>query len=523
MAVTKSVLNSKLPKCGKPAIFTSITKGTSCTKAFCKTEDGAYSVTIGCKQPNKKNYSYQVQYRYHYRYTAATAAKKGADWSTYTDWRTPVAIAAKGSLPAIAANTTETNKPVNAWLRSNVGVNTKQTYKTLFCLENKTLGNYQAIAMQVRIRTFDAAKAKHGSWVVSDTLVVYDKANVEDEVLHTGDDGALDIDYNYVWDRGRTLHVTSVKDSNGRQLLRSAFAKTPQYDSRRSSSTLCPKRTGYQPGTNTIPVSQLKREMEPNEEVTITAWLETGDGAKTYLTSSQTVAGEDATLGAPRVTVHTLVNLGRIYINVYKTDADDDLLSVGANVSWTYLGKKYTANPTYSAVDTTLNTTTSRVAYFSFSNRLPLGVELTFRVTFKNRYKKTKSTTTTATIDTGSYAYLINNSNADVMATAYANMSVSLSTQHSGVIERPYGRALPFAAIDATGVVNQVTFTANIDERDSDRRASFQWWNSVRSNPGVYTLRLPDGQMYQLAITEVSISQEREGLRTVSFTGTEVS
>lgn len=516
---TKSTLNSKLPKCGKPAIFTDISKGKSCTKAFCKSENGTYSVTIGCKQPSKKNYSYQVQWRCHFRYTAANAAKKGANWTSWTAWKTPVAIAAKGSLPAIPA---DSKANPDTWLRSNVGVNSKVTYKALFALANKSLGAYQAMAMQVRIRTFDAAKAKHGAWVNSDILVVFDRADVVDETLHAGTDGALDVDYNYIWDRSRKLHVTSVKDASGRELLKSAFVKAPQYDSYRSDQTPCRKRSGYAPGTSTIPLTSLKRAVQPNETLTYTAWLETGDGAKTYLTSPKTVIGEDASLGAPRVVVSTNENTGRAYVEVFKTDADDDLLSVGASVTWTYLGKSYTAKPSVSNVDTTVNSTTVPVAKFWFDS-VPINTALTITVTFENHYRRTASTKQVVTILVGNYAILSGITHRSVVAAAIGNVEIGLSSEHSAIIERPFGRALPFAAIDATGIVNKVSFTAVVDETDTNPYACFKQWNTVRTSPGVYALRLPDGQMYRVAIATVDIGQTRFACRDVSFSATEVS
>lgn len=523
MAATKSTLNSRLPKCGKPAIFTKLSEGISCTKAFSTGETGAFTATIGVKQPSKKNYSYQVQYRFHYRYTAATAKKKGANWTSWSSWMTPVAIAAKGSLPRIPANGTANP---NTWLRSNVGVNTKVTYQKLVKFTDKTLGNYQAISMQFRIRTFDAAKAKHGDWVTSDSLVIFRKPTVMDEVLQMGEDGALDIDYNYQWDRACKLVVTSIKDSTDRQLLRGgAFSQAPQYDSLRSANTPCPLRSGYKAGTNTITPDRLKRAIQPNETLTYRGYLETGDGARTTLESPKVVYGEDAVLGPPRLVVTTNLAQGRAVLDVFKTDADDDLLSVGASVTWTYLGKEYSATPTSSTIDTTVISTTVRVARFWFSAKIPLGIPLTFKATFKNHYKKTKSTTETVTLDTGSVAYLNGLTNTSIVATAFGNMSLSLTSAGSFVTARPFGRALPFAAVDTTGMANRITFAADIADfaTEVSQYATFAQWNSVRTNPGIYLLRMPDGQTYRVAVTEVAISQEREGLRRVTLTCEEVS
>ena len=474
------------------------------------------------KQPAKKSYSYQVQYRIHYRYTAANAAKKGADWTAWSSWMTPVAIAAKGSLPRIAANSTS---DPNKWLRSNVGVNTKVTYQKLFKFTNKTLSSYQALAMQFRVRTFDAAKAKHGDWVTSTTLVIYRRPEVMDETIHTGEDGALDIDYNYQWDRGCTLVVTSVKDSGGRELLSERFAQAPQYDGLRSASTLCPLRSGYAAGTSTIPVEQLKRAPLPNETLTYSAYLETVDGARTTLESPKVVAGEDAELDPPRLAVTTDLSQGRALLEVYKTDADDDLLSVGASVSWTYLGKRYTGKPTSSTSDPTIISTEQPVGRYWFSTSLPLGIPLTFTATFKNRYKKTVSSSETVTLATGKLAYLNGVTNTSIVATAFGNMALRLDSSGTFVTARPYGRSLPFAAVDPTGHTNRINFEADIAESTSEvsAYATFAQWNSVRTNPGIYILRLPDGQVYRVAVTDVGISQERFGLRRVTISCEEVS
>ena len=67
-------------------------------------------------------------------------------------------------LGSCGAGITQTDAPANKWMKANVGVNKKGTYKTFKTFTNYQIGaNYDARQFEYRIRTFNKAKARHGS------------------------------------------------------------------------------------------------------------------------------------------------------------------------------------------------------------------------------------------------------------------------------------------------------------------------------------------------------------------------
>ena len=527
--MANSTLNSKLASPSLIAAYTVVGAGKRAETLYVNSSGTATTVTFGMRQAKGRKAYYQVQYRWHYRYTGTQAVAHGADWTDFTDWQTPVAIAATTSqTTAIAAGATTSP---DTWQRANYAPNKAYDYLRILDQSVAIGSSYDAVSYQIRARVYDYATNKHGSWVYSETIKVFKAAEVSDVTLHTGADGALDIDYNYKWDRGKALIVTIVKDASGRNLLRDTFKRTPQQrpilyspnDPNAPSTSPC--TAGYRWGTNTIPASALKRKMEPNEVIRLNAYLATYDGARTYLPKPLTVNSYDAELSAPRIAVAKDNARGVLQVFAYKTDADDDLDSVGCCVTWSYNGKDYTALPETSRVDTTINSTTTPVGRFWFVG-VPVGVTLAVTVAFRNSFAYLKRTYAKTTLGATGTAYLNPASGAQTnTAAAFANMSLTVSSTPPVTIELPFGRTAPFAAY-GKGETTTVTFTATIAETarsgQSDR-STWQYWNAIRTNPGLYVLRLPDGQMYRLAVQSIESTQERDGLRTVTLVGAEVS
>lgn len=524
-----STLNSKLGVPSNVSGYSDFGKGVRANKFYTNSNGTLTSLVLGLKQLKGNKAYYQVQWRWHYRYTGAQALSHGADWTDFNDWRTPVAIAATTShATAIAAGSTTA---VNDWERPNFAPNQKGDYLRISTAGVTLASTYDAVSYQVRARVYDPASNKHGPWAYSESIKVFRAAEVAGVTLRTDEDGALVIDYNYKWDRGRALIVTIVKDSTGRNLLRDTFKRTPQqrpvfFDlTDPEPPPASPYTSGYHWGENKIPVSALKRKMEPNEVIRLNAYLATYDGARTYLPKPLTVNSYDAELSAPRIAVAKDNARGVLQVFAYKTDADDDLDSVGCCVTWSYNGKDYTALPETSRVDTTINSTTTPVGRFWFVG-VPVGVTLAVTVVFRNSFAYLKRTYAKTTLGATSTAYLNPASGAQTnTAAAFANMSLTVSSTPPVTIELPFGRTAPFAAY-GKGETTTVTFTATIAETarsgQSDR-STWQYWNAIRTNPGLYVLRLPDGQMYQLAVQSIESTQERDGLRTVTLVGTEVS
>lgn len=515
--MANSTLNSKLASPSLIAAYTVVGAGKRAETLYVNSSGTATTVTFGMRQAKGRKAYYQVQYRWHYRYTGTQAVAHGADWTDFTDWQTPVAIAATTSqTTAIAAGSTASP---DTWQRANYAPNKSYDYLRILD-QSVTIGsNYDAVSYQLRARVYDYATNKHGSWVYSETIKVFKAAEVSDVTLHTGADGALDIDYNYKWDRGKALFVTIVKDATGRNLLRDTFKRTPVKQAGSVDGV-----DGTRSATNTIPLDLLKRKVQPNEVLRLNAYLATYDGARTYFPKPLTVNGEDAELGAPRITVAKDNARGVLQVKVYKTDADDDLDSVGCCLTWAYNGKDYSSMPSYKSVDTTINSTTSPVGVFIFTG-IPVGITVSVTAAFRNSYRQTKKTAVKTTLGTSGVAYINPYEGAQTTtAQAFGNMSFDISTEVPVTVELPYGRTAPFAA-HGKGEKNTISLKATIDENSGDHapRATWQYWDAVRKKPGVYLLRLPDGQMYKIAVTSVTVSQARNGYREVSLSATEVS
>lgn len=515
--MANSTLNSKLASPSLLAAYTVVGAGKRAETLYVNSSGAATTVTFGMRQAKGRKAYYQVQYRWHYRYTPLVALTKGAEWSDFNAWRTPVAIAATTSqTTAIAAGATTSP---DTWQRANYAPNKAYDYLRILD-QSVTIGSsYDAVSYQIRARVYDYATNKHGSWVYSETIKVFKAAEVTNVTLHTGVDGALDIEYIHNWHRGAALVVTIVKDADGRNLLKETYKHAPVRPAGAVDGV-----DGSKPSINTIPLKYLKRKIQPNEVLRLNAYLATYDGARTYLPKPLTVNGEDAELGAPRITVAKDNARGVLQVKVYKTDADDDLDSVGCCSTWAYSGKDYSAMPSSSTVDTTINSTTTPVAVYYFTG-IPVGIPVSITAAFRNSYRQTKKTSVKTTVGTAGVVYINPYEGAQtVTAQAFGNVAFDISTEPPVNIALPYGRTAPFAAFGKGGT-SDISLKANIAEDTDDHapRATWRYWDALRKRPGVYLLRLPDGQAYKIAITGVTVSQAQNGYREVTLSATEVS
>ncbi|MGN0037976.1 MAG: hypothetical protein ACI36Y_02420, partial [Coriobacteriales bacterium] len=363
MAVTKSTLNSKLPGVSKIAFCSSA--GKDMYRTVFTGENGKFSAKVGFRQ-SATTYPFQIQYRSRSRYTRANAKVKGATWTKWGSWRNAVAVF------GIAKDATESDKPVNKWLKANKGVNRKSKYLTFFTFSSYQIAEaYDARQFEFRVRSFNRAKAKHGSWT-SQVLSVYRRAAVRDETYYAGPEGGLIVDFNYAWDRGYSIQVSSVKDSAKRELLTKSFKTTANTDGQRSATTTPALREGYIPGTMEVPLSKLKREVAAGEDLTVDIRFVTEDKGATAFESHRVLDSEPAI--SPMVVTPSWDEVtGVLTVSVVKSDSDDVIDSLGCSVSYTYRGKDYSIEPVASHTD--LSTTTCG----SFTFYPPLGTALTVK------------------------------------------------------------------------------------------------------------------------------------------------
>lgn len=512
-----STLNKNLPKVSLIAFYSNVSQGTRFTKGFTD-ELGKFTVTIGMRQPTNKAFPYQVQYRWHWRYTLANQQKKGAAWTAWTAWQNPIAVS---GLPK--GSTTDPNN----WQKSNLGKGST-SYVQVFKYTNCAMdAAFDAFCVQFRVRTYDASKRKHGEWVSSGDLLLYRRAQVLDETLVKPSASEIDIDFNYKWDRGRTLYIKSLKNASGTELLKRQVDVTPAVDSARGVLTDCPKRSGYIAGTYKLKVgTHLHSVPDAGTQVTIDAWLQTADGAQTKFDSPKMLISGDADLAKPTINI-TSSQSGGITVRVYKGDATDDYYSAGINM--TYLNKrtghmvsispdyeKYTEN----VMDTTTPIITARYIH------APVNVELRVTASIRNRYKKVAySNPVTRTVDMGGYSVLTwagdTYGDATYYAQALGDLGISFSTKRDMQVEVTGISGQPFVVFGKKKKTN-ISLSFSINDEVKTDYAGYAKWNQIREHPGMYCLKLYDGQVYNLAIEKVSISAESRRQRKVSIEAVEV-
>lgn len=187
------------------------------------------------------------------------------------------------AVSGIPIDRTESQNPVNRWMKANKGVNKNGTYQTFYTFTSYQIpAAYDTREFQFRIRTFNKSKARHGNWTTQ-SLLVYKRAHLLDDTLITASDGGLRCKFNYVWDRSCTLQVDSIVDAEGRELLRKPYTVAVK-KARLNNSTTPRPRTGYKPGQLDIPIERIKRKVAAGEVLTTKMYFVTGDGAKTLIT-----------------------------------------------------------------------------------------------------------------------------------------------------------------------------------------------------------------------------------------------
>lgn len=521
MATTKSKLNSKLGKVSDIRFCTSAGKNM-CTKIY-TAENAKYTIKIGCKQPAKAVNPYQIQYRLRSRYTAANAKTKGADWTKWSAWGNMVQFTKSGTTYNVGNKTNP-----DEWLKSNKGVNKKSSYMTFYTFDNAGItSTYDARQYQVRIRTYNASTRKHGSWVNSSSLTIYKAAKVIDETVHRGADGSFMLDCNYIWDRGGTVHIDSIMDTDGRELLKAPVTRAMNYDSQRRAGSTPALKSGYTPGEFEIALGKIKRDLEYGESLAINAWYQTKDGAKTYFKTPITVSRQDTTIDQPRVTVDKDETRGYMTVRVYKAQASDYIETISGSLSYTFRGKKYAVKPAKSTVDLSVADTVTPMATYIY-RWVPLNTALIVQVTVGNDYHSTQTFKATVQMDID--RFMVNSVNDPQGLTAAVdgrNASMSIDSAAKITTGLPYGRQTPFA-VYTPGRTTKIRLAGKVFEdavspSRLSARMTRRWWDAIRNNPGIYMLRTPDGQMYQIATSNVSIAKTNEAVCQFSLDSTEVS
>lgn len=510
-----STLNKKLGQVSNVSFCTAA--GVNRCEKLYTGENGRFSIKVGFKQGSTVN-PFQVQYRQRSRWTAANEKKKGAAWTKWGDWKAAAAVGTLVAKDGVCTGTKEADK----WNRSNVGVNKKGAYKTCYSFSSSLIGaDYDARQFQFRVRRYNAKTKKHGPWVTK-TLSVYKRAAIIDETMRRRHAGGLAFDLNMKWDRKGSFQIASIKDADGRELLKDDLSKAGTYDSNRKASSVPAKKDGYRPMRVQVLASELKRKINAGETLGLNVYYKTQDGAKTKLTCTK-VRTDDTSINAPRLEVSHDKGSGVVTVNVYKSDGNDLIEEADCSATYTWNGKDYSIKPFKKTLSLKVQSTTAEAAVFKFLP--PLGVEVEYEVTLSNDYYSTAKASKSYVVDEDMFV-LSKKDGSGVHASMYGDCKLAISTGGMAASGLAHGRSLPVVFF-GKGHTSKISLSGKIFERSRYKASAFckfRYWNSVRNNQNaLYLLRCPDGEMYTVAITKVDIGAEVSGIREVAVDMEEVS
>ena len=505
-APTKTTKNTKLPTVSKIAWCTAAGKNMA-TKIYTG-EAGAFTRMV-CFKQDSKTYPFQIQYAVRSRYTVANSKKKGATWTGWTKWKNAVPVS------GIPFNGTESDYPVDRWMKANKGINKNGTYQTFISFTDYQIpDDYDAREFIFRIRTINKSKAKHGNWTTT-TLQVFRRAHVVDERLLTAADGGLKVKYNYAWDRPAEIQINSIQDSGGRELLKKAYTAALRRTAL-SNVSVPPYREGYKGGVFDIPLDKLKRKINADEGLTVDFRFVTVDGAQTQFVKERAVVEPRRDIGMT-VTRNYDEAVGMLRINCKNADVTA-LHSIGCNITYTYNGKVYSLAPFAQKLDLTKNGT----SYFYFYP--PIGIPLTYQVKEEDIYDN-KDVEPEQTLTIEGKGYRLNYiTNVNRSALVWGEPSYEINTAPQVETSLPYGRTSNIIFY-GKGNTKTITLSGTIVDRDGlygGKWAKRLAWENVSNNQGLYIFRTNKGELYKVGLTSVNIQHQDKDLYQVSVQMVEV-
>ena len=501
---TVTKLNSKLPTVSKIAFCTSAGVNM-CTELFAG-DNGQFSRLVGFKQ-NKKTYPYQVQYRQRSRYTPSNEKVTGALWNNWSDWKAAVGVS------DIPAQATETDKPVNKWMKANKGINKNGTYQLTYTFENYLIpADYDARQFQFRIRTVNKAQAKHGSFT-SQVLTVYKKPIVADGTAIASADGGLKIKFNYQWERNASIIVSSVVDATGRELLNKEFTAGVQRVEL-GSGTVPASRQNYTGGMVAITIDKLKRKVEEGETLTFNVHFVSEDGASIPVIESGAVVQLRRAMSIG--VTHTWDQVKGVLKVVAANEGSVALVDVGANVSYTYNSKEYSLAPVKEEIDLTGAST------FYFYPPIDTAVAIHIKMQDADDYKGIYDGTQFVVSAKG---YRLNKSDdVNICGICWGNPSFQVSADPQYETALPYGREKN-VIFYGKGTTIVIRLSATLVDKDGllggdyGKKAA---WEMIQNNQGVYYFRTNQGQLYKVGLTGLSLKHNKKDVYDLSVDMVEV-
>lgn len=553
----KSKLNKKLPKASSIRWCTGAGKNM-CT-AIATDESRKYSRQIRFKQPSGGNgIGWQIVYKWRNRYTPSVAKSKKATWSGWSTWRTPTECSVKNESGVLKTYAAKAKVPArDYWLRGNLSYGKSNVYRWIMTFASSIPSSYDAVQFQFAIRSFKPSTCQHGSWVYQN-LYVYRKATIADEVLVKTSSGGLQLDFNYICERGGYVVVNSIKDADGEELLKNTIKQAAATDTNRVASVGTEdldwypyKRDGYTAGQLTISDS-LKRSPEYGETLTVDAYYLTKNNCKTPFAFKNNgyVYGGDQVIPQPTVKITKDENRGLITVTASRNAAITEYLSqfdneyegissIGCTASYVVEETKKSVTA-YGKNIAKFETFVPETIFGQWEFKPPVGVDITFTITIKNAYEQGTTTKVIDKIDFKGGYILSGVTNPDIYAAVMFNTSFNTETETPNSVNLPYGRSLPFA-VYGTGRTTSMSLkgscvTADKVVTDSDdvehcyknnkeinKFSTPKYIKKLAKNLGVYTLRSSQGEIFKVALNSVDIEYVTDELITVSLDMEEVS
>ena len=308
------------------------------------------------------------------------------------------------------------------------------------------------------------------------------------------------------------MQVMSVKDSDGRQLLKKSFT-TKLQAVKLAANTIPAARSGYKGGQVTIPLSYLKRKIEDGENLTCTINAVTGDGASTKLVFSEIV---DLTATIPLTMTRTWEeNRGILTVRVTNVNAMD-IESIGCSCSYTYNGKNYSVPAISKSI--VLNGTST------FNFYPPIGLPLKLVAKAEDEYNR-KGSTSQSNITLNASGYRLNAvSDRTICGVGWGEPSFTINSVPQYETALPYGRNKN-VIFYGNGDTTTINFTTKIVDKPNLYGSSYarkSGWDKVRGNQGIYYFRSNKGDMFKVGITSFNISKTEKDIYEVSVEMVEV-
>ena len=543
MAATKTKYSSLLPKVSNITIGSSVSKRG--TVAFTGENGKLGTAYVYFKQPGTK-YPYQIQYRTRSHYTEENQKKKGAEWTKWSAWKngrledtftSPV-------LGTVNPKATQEKAPMRQWMKGNRGTNKKSKYQKAFNLTGHGIAStYDGREWELRIRTVNKAKARHGKLVYG-KVTVWKRTAIVDERAFVAKDAGLDIRFQFKGSDEGTTVVNSIKDSNGAEILKAQFkgAKlTWTYDNYSNVSA----RSGYTPAKTAISRSMLTRDIAYGENLTCDIVFTNEHKAPTPFKLTGVNTMDTSLKEGISIELDKNSDIGGLIVKVNDSQAAYDAIDgVWAKIFYTDKNGKDKSLTAF-CEKKVLDGSSTQIGTFYFLP--PYNVPLKINVGLYSRYGSSCGfeQTLDAQFNSGKYTLLrqwIDTKDVDAVnswmlgkigkntyeytqiAEAYDKVELSVSTSQENIYLNPLGEKKAWGATSGAAPTTTLSFSANVMDKDiEDTACQKKVWESMREGIGSYfCLRTPYGEVYTILLDSMSLSKTAPYIYSVAFRGTEI-